>query len=312
MAINVPKLTRRRIFAAAVETTTGTAMTLNASTGAFNAYNHSLKENSPTNERQGQGSLSSLPPVAGAQMGEYDFVTELFGSGSGGTPPAWATVLLGGCSWTGLSGGVFKPSTGIGTTLTMGMFNDGRLRALKGAAGDLTITCEDGKPAQCEWKFSGAWTAPIDSALIAPTYPTVIPPIFTGAIVTIAGTQYRMPSMKIEIGNTVTVRPDVNAATGYFAAVVVNFDKCKVTLPAEALALATKNWSADRIANTPYALSAQIGSVTGNIITITAPAMYQMDAPNDSDKGGILYDELSFKPARNSSAGDDHLQIAFT
>jgi len=310
MSVTLAKLTRRRYLAAKIETTTGTAESLAAADCAFNAFNHSLKEISPSNQRDGQGSLSPLTPVAGEQSGEFTFITELYADGTAEVPPD--LLILFKAAGFSASGAVLTPVTPQAGTATMGLFNDGRFRSICGASADATLKFVDGKVPQIEWKATGVWVDPVDAAL--PTgvaLPTALPFVFKGATFTVGGTAYKIPELEIALNNTVTLRKDATKATGFFASQITG-RRITIKFPAEALALATKNWSTDRKANTTYALSLALGTGAGHICTIAAPVLVQTDPPNDKDANGILNDDLSFVAARNSAAGDDELSITWS
>ena len=139
MAVDAPLLTRQRVLAAKVETTTGTAESLSASDAAFNVFNLTFDADIPMNEREGQSSLSPLPGVTGARMGKVTFETEVVGKGSSGVP-SWGIFLQ--ASGFVLSSVTYNPETGgtSPTTLTMGGYFDGRKKVIAGAVGDWTMT----------------------------------------------------------------------------------------------------------------------------------------------------------------------------
>ena len=301
MALDTVKLMRRRIFAAATESTPGTAGTINAGAASFNAYDLKIVGDVPFNERQRQGGFGNYVGTPGAQKGTLSFWTELTGVGSGAGNHA--TLLLG-CGMTAAANTYSLDAT-ANQTLTLAGYFDGRLKKLTGAMGNVVFTFKNGEPCKAEWTFSGVWNAPIDSALVSPTYPTIVPPRSVSTAVLIGGTQYYFPELKLDIGNNVIMREDISATGGYRCAWITN-RLPKVTVAPEALALATKDWYAAYLASTQYALSVVLGSVAGNIATITAAALQQDKMPGVDDRNGVLVDGLSFEVL------NDSLSIAFT
>ena len=239
MSLDSPLLWRRRVLAAASEATTGTPATLNAAAGAMNVLNHELDEDSPFNDRPGQGSLTHLAPVHGEEGGHANFAVEIANDGATNSP-LWATTLLAGCGMVGASG-VYSPSTGAQTTLTIGLYNDGRLKQIAGSQGTWVAKLVDGKIGMLDFKFLGKWVAPTSVAMIAPTYPTVLPPKCTGLTCTIGGTSYRLSEIEIDYGATVTLRRDITDASGYHAAFIVD-RKTLIKVDPEALPLSTQDW----------------------------------------------------------------------
>ena len=293
-------------MAAVAETTTGTAAALAAANGAMNVLNHELDEDSPFNDRPGQSALSHLQPVIGEQGGHANFAVEI----ANDVTPYWATTLLPGCGMVAASG-VYSPLTGQQTTLTIGLYNDGRLKQIAGAQGSWVAKLVDGKIGMMEFKFLGKWVAPTSVALIAPTYPTALPPKCTGLTCTIGGTSYKLSEIEIDYQNTVTLRRDITDPTGYHAAFIVD-RKVLIKVDPEALPLSTQDWYNIRAANTSLAFSATVGSGAGHQVTFAAPVCTMANPVKDKDSSGTLRDELVFYASRNTAAGDDELTITLS
>ena len=308
MAATAPKLTRQRILAAKIETTTGTAISLTGSDAAFNVFDPSMEADIKTHERSGQSALSMLPPVAGERSGKLKFKTEIVGNGADVTP--WWFIFFKACGFVNLTGGELTPKSGASdaVTLTMGFYQDGRFKSIVGASGDFTINAEVGKPIMVDWEFQGGWVAPSDAALLTPTYPTVQPVAFQGATVTIGGTAYVLSKVQIKANNKIALRKSQASTSGVLSALVVD-RKITISVDPEALTLATKDWYADHLAGTTAAFSMALGSAQYNTTTITAPAIALMSAPKDGDNDGVLTDELEFLCTRGTAGGDDELKI---
>ena len=311
MAVDSPYLSRQKIFAFEVETNTGTAVSLtNTSGGKLNAYDPKVNYDSKATQLRGQGALSRLQPVTGARSGKATFSSELFGSGTASTAPSWGTLLLA-CGFQ-LNTAVYTPLTGASTTMTMGVYQGGgataRLKTIVGAVGDLKLKGTYGQPMMLDWNFLGVYAAPTTVTAITPTFPTIIPPRFAGATITIGGTAYRIGDVEISIGNKLALRKDAAQATGYHSAYIVDRD-ITVKLSPEALPLTTQDWSAAYVSGTNFALSLTIGGTAGNEFTIAAPVMQLLNAPQDKDEEDMLHDDLMVSCVRNSAAGDDELTI---
>ena len=310
MAVEAPLLTRQRIFAARVETTTGTPETLGAADAAFNAFNHSYRTTIARNRREGQSSVSQLPQVSGARIGEITVETDLVGSGGAGQP-AWG-ALLKAASFVE-SGGVYSFVTGSAsyTTLTAGFYQDGRFKNIAGAAADLVIRGSAGNPVRSFWRIRGSHQPPTAVALITPTYPTTLPPRLASATFTIGGTAYKLGSFELTLGNVLAPREDASKVSGIHSFAVTDADttfRCSI----EATAFSTHDFYADHLAGTEAALSLVIGTAANNTITIAAPKMQLAEPPEDEDADGILRDALQFQLNRSAAAGDDHLTITLT
>jgi hypothetical protein len=299
MATDTPLLTRVRVAAAAVETTTGTAATVGASQGVFNIFDPKMTPAIPATQRQGQGSLTKLNPIPGARSGKMTFKTEIYNAASA---PQWLSVLLAGCGFA-VNTGVWGPVTGNATTITLGFYQAGRFKSICGAQGNFKITGEYGKPAMIEWEFTGKWVAPSSVAMIAPTFPTVQPPRFAGAVITYATVAYKQSKLEFDMGNVVSPRQDVSDVTGYHSFIITDRNPVFKVDP-EALPLGTQDWYAAHLAETGIAFSCQIGTVANNIITIAAAALQLLNPPQDGDRAGILTDELEFQATSPTPDGE--------
>jgi hypothetical protein len=306
-------LRRRRVFAAKVETTVGTAESLTAAEAAFNAEEFTIQPNVAITRRQGQGGFNYLPGIPEGMQGTC---TVRFGmSYNGTTLPSWASVLLPACGWVA-TGLVLSPVTqGPGgaagvKTLTIGEYKDGKLSVLSGAMGTWKIIAETGKQAMIEFTFTGKYsTDETDIAILAPTYPTVLPLRVAQGALTWNAVALCTASVEIDSGNTVTMRECVNASdrSGYISAIVT--DRAPViTANPESVLVATQNRDDKWLTSTPEAFSMQIGA-TGNSITIAAPKA-QLENKQQGDRNGIMADDLTWLCTAGSSA-DTELTITF-
>jgi len=316
-----PLLTRRRVLAAKIETTPGDPIALGAADAAFNVFDPEITYDMPFGEREGQSAFSPLTGVPGAQKGSITFRTEVHGSGTGGSPvPAWASTFLPAVGMYDDSN-TFKleskhPETaGANTeTLTIGFYEDGVFKSLKGCMGTCVFNFENGVAVSISWTFEGVYVAPSDVEIIAPTYPTVAPLQFlsAGLILTEGSTEWqpKVSRMSIDLGNEIVVREDQNDATGYHCAAIVG-RRTTGTLDPEARLLATKNLFTLWTARTEQTLDIDLGSVAGNQVAFDAPALQITDL-GGGDRGGIKTEDISFQLNRSASAGDEEFTITFS
>lgn len=310
MPVDAPLLSRQRVLAAKVETTTGTAISISASDAVFNIYDAQMAAEVGFDEREGQSSLSPLPGIAGARAMRTTFSTDVVGAGSAVLPDYTAFILASGFAASSL---VLSPATGAAspTTLTVGLYQDGRLKKSVGTCGSFSMSAKSGSFGRFSFNLLGKYGAPTATSIIAPSYPTVKPPRLASATFTIGGTAYKISNVEIDVQNTVALRQDAVDASGYYAAVVTG-RKIVVRCDPEALAIGTKDWYADFIASTEAALSLVFDGGSNNTITFAAPKMQLVRAPQDGDRDGILTDQLEFQCNRSASGGDDELTITYT
>jgi hypothetical protein len=306
-------LYRKRVFAAKVETTVGTAESLTGSEASFNAENFSIQPNVPVTRRQGQGGFNYLPGIPEGMQGTC---TVRFGmSYNGTTLPTWASVLMPACGWVA-TGLVLSPVTqgpgGAGgvKTLTIGEYKDGKLSVLSGAMGSWKIIAETGKQAVIEFTFTGKYsTNETDEAILSPTYPTVLPVRVANGALTFNSVALCTSMVEFDSGNNVTMRECVNASdrSGFISAIVT--DRAPViTANPESVLVATQDRDALWLTSSAQAFSMQIGA-TGNSITIAAPKA-QIENKQQADRNGIMADDLTFL-CTAGSAVDTELTITF-
>jgi len=314
-----PLLTRRRVMAAKIEDTPGTAEALSASEAAFNVFEPQTQPNVEFNERDGQGATSPLAGVPGARGGQATFAVEVVGSGSVGAPvPAWASTFLPACGLYDDSD-IFKldsrPPEAAGSnakTLTIGVYEDGLLKVLRGCMGNAVMRFTAGRPARIEFTFTGLWVQPSDVALLAPNYPSTLPRRFASSALTIGSWTPKVAEVTVDLGNEVVLREDATDLTGYHSAVIVN-RRVTGTLNPESTLIASADPHADWLNPTERALLLRlgVGSADGNLIQLDAPK-FQLTNVQGGDRGGVGIHELSFQLNRSADAGEDELTVTFS
>lgn len=317
MALDRALLRRRRIFAAALETTTGTPVALSASDAGFNAFDHDLQHSIEMVDREQQGSASMQTSVPGTRESTLTVRTHLHGAGGSGVA-LWPTTLLAASNFTA-AGSVYSPDTDSEVTITAAKYQDGRFHPLAGCKVDWSWVFKSGFPVDANWTIRGKMLEPSAVALISPTYPTVKPPRFVSGTLTLGGTAYKVSEATLAAGNEIVMREDANDdsdpirtgdGAGIHAMAIVN-RRITLSMDPEALPFGTKNWYQDCLDMDTIALSIVLGSDANNTITIAAPKLQPID-PREADRNGVLVDNINFLATANSSTGDDELTITFS
>lgn len=308
-----PKTWRQRVFAAKLETTTGTGIALSASDATTKTFDPSLDYETEVVEIEPQGnSHSPMPNATGARPGRAAVTFQI--NPSGGASISWAKFLQA-CGMT-LATTTLTPVTGATDTITAGMYRSGKLKLLAGCMGNAEIAIRRGLRPMCTCTYMGVqYTPPSDTAVLAPTYDTYADVRVGATTLTIGGDAYRLENLNINLNNNVILRPDLTAVnsagvpTGYRAAYITG-RRPIITIDPESVPLATKDWEAAFHAQTTFALSCVYGSGSNGTITISAPKMVLNRNPVDQERDGLLCDSLEFLCTRNTNAGDDELSIA--
>lgn len=309
----MPLLKRIRTLAAKIEATPGTAETLTASEGVFNAYDVMIQPSITMEDREGSGGFNYLTAVSSGQTATVTFKTDLAWDGTS-TEPTIFSVLMPACGWTE-STNVWKPkSEGPGTnvkTLTLGVYVNGVLKTLKGAAGAWVMTLPTGRMITIEWTFTGVYVEPSDVAIIAPTYPTDTPLRFASASAcTFNSVAMKVEQITIDSGNEVVMLEDPTQASGFVHAIVSN-RRPTITANPEAVLVATQNRHNIWTTSTPYAIQITLDGPASSTLGITAPKA-QIINIQEGDRNRIVTDELEFLCTKNASTQNEELYFTFT
>lgn len=305
MAVDNVLLTRRSVLLAAVETTTGTAESLDAANGAFIVHDFDIEPDQPTDERPKAGGLGHHPESPGPRSGTATFsVDPIINLSSGTTSPAWASVFLPACGMAEAAG-VWTFDSTVQKTLTIAKLEDGLRKQIVGGAGTFSITLNPGRAPRIQFEFQGAYSDVADSALVSPTFPSGMPPRFaqSGAF-TVDGNALRASAVEIDVANQIVVRPDPNSASGYRAGVITG-RKPVATIDPEMKLVAGYDWHAAYRNASLLAFSAAIGATANNILTFDSAAA-QVTAHNTGDREGIKTDALTLLFT------DDDLSLTFS
>lgn len=310
MAYSTPLLRKRRVLAAKIESAPGTAESLTGSDGVFNIYTSDVQANIEMYQRMGQGVFAPLPSVPGARGGTASFSIDLIG---GHPDPAWATTFLPACGLVA-SGGVYYPLTrppgtdGV-ETITIGSYQDGLFKVLRGCMGTAVFTFRAGVPVSVQFTFTGIWDPPTDVSIITPNYPNVLPPRFANSGLLIGGSggwEPKLEQMTIDLGNTVVLREDPGDVSGYCCAVIT--DRMIVgQMNPEASLVGDRDDYGDWISSADQALALSVGE-SGNRVAFAAPAL-QFQNIQDGDRNSVQINDIDFQLNRGTDNGDDELTI---
>ena len=308
----MPLLRRRSVFAAKVETTVGTAESITAAEGAYNARDVMIQPAIAVTRREGQGGFNYLAGIPEGMMGTCTIVHDLAYDGT--TIPTWASVLLPACGWVDTAGTFSPVSSGPGSngvkTVTLAHYKDGKQIILSGAMGTFTITCPTGKVAFITFTFTGKYsTNETDTAIIAPTYPTTLPMRFAPGVLTWNSVNLCTATVTVDAGNSVIMRECVDVAnrTGYKSAIVTNRVPV-ITADPESELVATQDRDAKWLTSIPEAFSMRVG-VAASSILIAAPKA-QLENKQQGNRNDMMTDELTWLCTAGSAA-DTELTIAF-
>jgi hypothetical protein len=302
-------LSRISVLAAKVEATPGTAESLSGSDAALNVMDAEMNATIPVSTRPIQGSFRKLEGVPGARQAVCTFTLEITGDGSGGVP-AWATTLLAGCGIVNTAGVLTPRNEAPGSnvkTLTIGLYENGRRKLMVGASGNVVFTITPGASVMMAFTFTGVWAGVTDTAIISPTYPTLLPIRASLGACTINSVVQTFATATFDVGNVITVRPDISTASGFAHSVIT--DRTPVwTIDPEAKLVLTRDVFGDWQAGTTRALALSLENAADNV-AFAAPAVQIQTAAN-GDREGLRVDSQTLQCCRSGS--DAEFSITFS
>ena len=266
--------------------------------------------------------LSKQAPSVGGRAARLTFRTELKGSGTAGTAPSFGPLLqAAGLKETvvAVTSVTYAPDDEtIDKTVTVDYYQHQRRFRMVGCKVNFKISADSGSHGMVEWEIRGKLdpTNPLTddgtADLAAITFESTKPPVFMGTnIASFFSINPLISHFELDAGNTLSLVPSANDATGYKRAHIVDRNP-KGSLDPEAIENATfANVLIGKWLNaTAGALTVAIGATAGNIITISASATnIEQDSP--ADREGIVVDQVQFMIAGALDA-DAEYSIAFT
>ena len=302
-------LSRLSVLAAKVEATPGTAETLAAADAAFNVMNAEMNANIDVSTRPIQGSFRKLPGVPGMRTATCTFSLELIGDGSGGVP-TWATTFLAACGLVNTTGTLTPRNENPGTnvkTLTIGLYEAGRRKLMRGAVGNVVFEFVPGQPVMMNFTFTGVWVGVTDTAILTPTYPTLAPIRAASGAATINSVVQTFASCSFDVGNVVAIRPSVANAEGATFGIITDRTPTFTIDPEATVATGNDIW-ADWIAGTTRALNIQMNDSADEII-FSAPAVQRQTISN-GDREGLRIDQQTLLCCRDGANPEFAIEFA--
>lgn len=313
-------LTRRRVLAAKIETTPGTAETITAADGGILVISPKVDVNIEMESRKDiLPSLSNLPDIPGKQGATLTFQTELKGAGaaySASVTPAIGKYLRA-CGFNevidttaGAETVTYDPISDNIPTLTMWLYEDGVVKKIKGAQGTVKISAENGKPVYADFTFTGVWDGITDAAMITPTFETTVPPVLLSAAFSVDSYAAKISKLDIDMANAIALLDDISSPTGYSVASITGRQPVGSFDP-EMTTVVTYDWFGKWLAGGTGAMSASVGATQYNKYAISAPAV-QYTKIADADRNGVAINDVTVKLNQSSSAGNDEIQLVFS
>ena len=261
-----------------------------------------------------RSSLSPLEFVRGMKEVELSFETELKGTGTAGSVPAWGWEgeLLRACGMDEqINTGVditYQPVSVDFESASIYVYKDGIFHKILGCRGTFAIVGTVGQYLALRWTFRGLYAAPADDSPATQTFSSVKPAVLLSAGLTIASYSPVASRIEVALNNELGRRTDINEAEGLKEVLITRRRPGGSFDPESALEATHPFWADWQTALAKALNIGPIGATAGNKVTITAPKM-QLEDIAYGDREGLQTYEIPFRLAM--SAGDDELVIKF-
>lgn len=309
-----PILFRKKVLLAKIESAYGTDPTLSGSANAILATDVSIRpmEGQDVSRNLIQDYLGGSATIPAGLHVVIEFSTELAGSGTAGTAPAWGPLIRAcGCAETIVADTsvAYTPVSDAMESLYIKFWLGSTLHALKGARGDATVGLNAEGIPTIRWTLTGLYVDPatvsspsadvdgFEDPLIASSANT---PTFTVNDVSLV-----LRSWSFKLGNQVVGR------------FLIGRDEIMITdrtealdLTVEATPLATFNPYALAKATTPVPVALVHGTTAGNIVRLDLPTCQVKRPTGYQENQGIAEWPLALMPLPD--AGDDQFTITLT
>lgn len=265
------------------------------------------------------GLVAQLPNIPGARSATLSFECFLKGAGAAysATVKPEVDALLRALGFSAVGSFVlssekytYTPQAGatLGESVTAKLIvENAPSGTLLGAFGTGRILHRAGEPAVLAVTLTGKYVLPADVAMITGTLPSLQPPVFKSAVVTIDSILHKVSAIEVDLGSEIMVLQDANdaQATGD---VVITGRRITATMDPQAVAASTYDFNAKRDAGTLIAASWQVGTVQYNRVKLSGPKMQIVDLASQQ-RTGVRAHQLTtlFTP----SVGSDELSIVF-
>jgi len=201
----------------------------------------------------------------------------------------------------------YRPISSGVSSLTLGCYEDGVLKMIKGARGNVKFGFKSGEPVMLDFTFQGVEAGITDVALLAAiAHETQKPPSLLSATLLLDAYAARIGEMNIDVNNVLSARDDLNDSRGILSFQITNRNISGGLNP-EMVSVATYDFYSKFFGNTEITLALTAGAATGNMFKFYAPRL-QLTKVDDEDKNGLQVAKCAFE-LNGSAAGEDEFSF---
>lgn len=309
------KLMRNMLVMAKDQTALGTPATLAAASNAIlvKSAMPSLIDGNFVKRELIRGAMGNYGSDLAEVYRTQEIQAELAGSGTAGTKPGVAPLLLG-CRMTETvtpgTSVAYAPATTNPKYITMECDLDGTLFKLTDAIGNLSLNFEAGQYPTMSLNYLGAYVSmtdrgmPTGAVFTTQQKPLVVNKANTPTF-TVGGLSLPSASFSLDMGGDVYWRELVNSSGAEMQ------DRSPTArLRVELSTVAVKNWGESVRTGETLALAITHGLTAGNRVGLACPRLVVNSKPTISDDRGVAMLELSFDVTPVN--GNDEFTLTYT
>ncbi len=207
-----------------------------------------------------------------------------------------------------VAGFEIKPISSGVSSLTMGLYEDGVRKLLKGCRGSVKFNFKIGEPAVLDFSFKGVEAGVADTPLFTGIeFDDTTPPVLLNAVMSCDGVSLNIGELEIDTVNTLAAKDKIDDSKGILSYMITGRDMQGLFNP-EMVSVATHDFFTKWFSNTPMALDLAYGETEGNKFRFYAPSIVY-NKIDDADRDGIQLAQTAFDLTGSMEPGDDELAI---
>jgi hypothetical protein len=207
-----------------------------------------------------------------------------------------------------VAGFEIKPVSSGVSSLTMGLYEDGIRKLLKGCRGSVKFNFKIGEPAVLDFSFKGVEAGVIDTPLLSGiSFDDTVPPVLLNAVMSCDGVSLNIGEFEIDTVNTLAPKDKIDDSKGILSYMITGRDMQGLFNP-EMVSVATHDFFTKWFSNTPMTLDLAYGGAEGNRFRFYAPGIVY-NKIDDADRDGIQLAQTAFDLTGSMEPGDDELAI---
>ena len=206
------------------------------------------------------------------------------------------------------AGHELKPTSDSVPSVTMGLYEDGVRKLLKGCRGTVKFNFKIGEPVSADFSFMGVEAGVSDVSLLSGlSFNQTVPPVLLNATMLCDDISLNVGEVEIDIANTLAAKDKISDSKGILSYMITGRDSQGSFNP-EMVSVATHDFFGKWFNNTTIAMDLEYGETEGNKFRFYMPSI-EYNKIDDGDRDGIQLAQVGFDITGSIDPGDDEIAI---